>query len=477
MEKLVGRIEEKKILENALASSGTELIAVYGRRRIGKTFLIRSVYEKYISFEFTGVHSATMQEQLEGFSFALKKALNSPVDLAIPKTWAAAFHALENSLEPAIKKEKVVIFFDEFPWIHTQKSNFLTAFEHFWNNWASKHANLTVVICGSAASWMIRNIVNNKGGLHNRVTIRIRLLPFSLGETLAYFKSRNVKLDDYQLLQLYMAMGGVPQYLKAVQPGESAVQSIDRLFFTKHGALKDEFKILYESLFDSAAHHIIIIRLLYGTSKGLTRNEIISSSKLSSGGTVTKVLTELEESGFIAAYIPFDKTSKEAVYRLTDEYSLFYLKFVERSRATGEGTWVRLSEGSSWKSWSGFAFEAICLKHLPQIKKALKIENIYTEESIWRYVPGKSKPGAQIDLLLDRRDRCINICEMKFSTELFTISKKYADELTQKQEVFENKTKTKKTIFLTLVTTYGVAKNAYYKSHVQNEVTMEALFM
>src|SRR5665647_727225 len=476
MENLVGRIQEKKVLEDALASPGAELIAVYGRRRIGKTFLIRSVYEKYIKFESIGVHNATMQEQLEGFSFALKKAIESPLDIAVPKTWVAAFHSLENILNPIIKKGKAVIFFDEFPWMHTQKSNFLTAFEHFWNSWASKHSNLTVVICGSAASWMIRNIVNNKGGVHNRVSIRMRLLPFTLSETQAYLKSRSVNLDHYQLLQLYMAMGGVPQYLKAVQKGESATQAIDRLFFTKHGSLKEEFKILYESLFDNAAHHTAVIRLLYDAGKGMTRNEIISSSHLSSGGTTTKVLTELYESGFVASYIPFDKTSKELVYRLTDEYSLFYLKFIERSRATGTGTWLRMNEGNSFKSWSGYAFEAICLKHLPQLKKALHIETIYTEDSVWRHVPGKGQPGAQIDLLLDRRDRCINICEMKFSTNEFTINKKYAEELMQKRTVFVDKTKTKKTILLTMITTYGVIKNAYYKNLVQSEVTMDALF-
>lgn len=476
MEKLVGRIQEKKIIEDALASKGAELIAIYGRRRIGKTFLIRSVYRKYIKFESTGVHNATMKEQLEGFSFALKKTIESPLDIAVPKTWVAAFYSLENILNPIIKKGKAVIFFDEFPWMHTQKSNFLTAFEHFWNSWASKHSNLTVVICGSAASWMIRNIVNNKGGLHNRVSIRMRLLPFTLSETQAYLKSRSVNLDHYQLLQLYMAMGGVPQYLKAVQKGESATQAIDRLFFTKYGPLKDEFKILYESLFDNAAHHKAVIRLLYGVGKGMTRNEIIRSSHLSSGGTTTKVLTELEESGFVASYIPFDKTSKELVYRLTDEYSLFYLKFVERSRTTGAGTWLRMSESNFFKSWSGYAFEAICLKHLPQLKKALHIETVYTEESVWRHVPGEGQPGAQIDLLLDRRDRCINICEIKFATKEFTINIKYADELMQKRIVFIDKTKTKKAIFLTMITTYGVAKNSYYKNLVQSEVRMDALF-
>lgn len=476
MERLVGRLQEKKSLENALASPAGELIAVYGRRRIGKTFLIRSVYEKRIAFEFTGVHNARMQEQLESFGFALKKAMGSPVDLEVPASWTTAFRSLENFLTPLVQKQKKVIFFDEFPWIHTPKSNFLRAFEHFWNSWASKHSNLTVVICGSAASWMIRNIVNNKGGLHNRVSIRIRLLPFTLSETEAYLKSRSVNLDHYQILQLYMAIGGIPQYLKAVQPGESAMQVIDRIFFTKHGPLKEEFNNLYESLFDSSAHHVAVIRLLAGRSKGMTRNEIIAASGLSSGGTATKVLTELEESGFITPYVPFDKTSKEVIFRLSDEYSLFYLKFIEKSRATGTGTWLRLSEGFSWRSWSGYAFEALCLKHIPQIKKSLGISTIYTEESVWRYVPHNGQPGAQIDLLLDRRDHCMNVCEMKFSTDDFTINKKYSEELKQKRTVFIDKTKTRKTIFLTMITTYGVVKNPYYKELIQCELTMGALF-
>lgn len=477
METLVGRKQEIKNLTEALSSANAELIAVYGRRRIGKTFLIRQVYARHLKFEFVGAHNASMQEQLEAFSIALKKAVNSPVDLAVPKTWMAAFHALENVLEPAIKHGKTVLFFDEFPWMHTQKSNFLTAFEHFWNNWASRHKNLTVVICGSAASWMIKNIVNNKGGLHNRVTRRIRLQPFTLGETADYFKSRNIKLGQYQLLQLYMAIGGVPHYLNAVQKGESAIQAIDRLFFTKDGILKDEFKILYESLFDNATHHITIIRLLYDAGKGMTRNEIIANTRLSSGGTATGILSELEESGFVSGYIPFDKTSKEVVYRLTDEYSVFYMKFVEGKRATGEGTWLRLSESSSFRSWSGYAFEAICLKHIPQIKRALNIATIYTEESTWRYVPGKGKPGAQIDLLIDRKDRTINICEMKFGTEAFTITKKYADELLQKKMVFADKTKTKKTIFLTMITTYGITDNAYCQKLVENVIVMDDLFV
>jgi len=476
MEPLIGRTEEKKILENALSNTGAELIAVYGRRRVGKTFLIKSVFEKQLVFEISGVHNADMKEQLENFSVALQKATGSTLKLAVPENWSSAFRALEQFLEPVVKKKKVVLFFDEFPWLDTHKSGFLKYFGHFWNTYASTHPNLKVVICGSAASWMIQKVLNNKGGLHNRVTTRLSIRPFTLTETEAYLKSRSVILDRYQMLQLYMVMGGIPQYLKEIRKGESATQTIDRVCFANHGPLRDEFDKLYGSLFDNASHHISVIKVLSTVSKGLTRNEIIDKTRLSSGGTTTNVLSELEESGFILSYIPYERTSKETVFRLSDEYSLFYLKYIGKSRASGTGTWERLSEQASWKSWSGYAFEAVCFKHIPQIKAALGIASIYTEESVWRFIPVKGQPGAQIDLLLDRRDYCINICEMKFSTNQFTITKKYSAELVQKKQVFIDKIKPKKTVFITMITTYGVAPNAYSKGIVQSELTMDALF-
>ena len=476
MEEITGRTAERKILNDALRAANAELIALYGRRRIGKTFLVRKAYEKQLAFEFSGVHNATMRQQLQNFSYALQRAMNSPAELAAPATWIAAFHTLEDYLAPIVKKQKTVIFFDEFPWIQTPRSNFLKAFDHFWNSWASKQGNLVVVVCGSAAAWMVKNIVKSKGGLHNRVTRRIRMLPFSLSETEAYLKSRGVRIDRYQTLQAYMCFGGVPQYLKDIQPGESVTQAIDRICFSKNGMLKDEFKILYASLFDNPAHHEALIRALAKVHKGMTRNELMVATGLTTGGTATNVLTELEESGFITPYIPFDKTAKDAIFRLTDEYSLFYIKYIEKARMAGSGTWLRISESAMWHSWSGYAFEAVCLKHVQQIKKALGIQAMHVQESGWRYVPGMGAPGAQIDLLLDRSDHCINVCEMKFSSGAFIINKKYSAELQQKQSVFKAKTKTRKTIFLTMITTYGVTKNEYYTSQVQNEVTMNALF-
>jgi hypothetical protein len=385
---------------------------------------------------------------------------------------------LENYLERKSKNKKWVVFLDEFPWLDTRRSGFLSAFEHFWNTWASRQPNLVVVICGSAASWMIRNIVNNKGGLHNRITQKIRLLPFTLLETETYLKSLGSKLDRYQLLQVYMAFGGIPQYLNNVGKGSSATQAIQKTCFNKNGLLTGEFNNLYGSLFEIADNHIKTIRALAENPKGMTRQEIIDTCGLWSGGTTTLMLEELEESGFIRSAVPYDKAGKDAIYRLIDEFSIFYLKFMDKVRHTGKDSWSKVSASPVYKIWGGMAFEAVCLKHVEQIKKGLGIQGIESEESAWRYVPakGQKEKGAQIDLLIDRKDRCINVCEMKFYTGEFSIDKAYATELEQKLEVFAKKTKTKKTLFLTMISTYGLKENEYSNRLVQKSLTMDVLF-
>ncbi len=475
-ELIVGRDAEKKILKEVLDSKEAELLAVLGRRRVGKTFLIRNYYSKQLVFECTGMHEVSLMEQLSNFSNALQQAMQLQVPLAIPDNWLQAFTFLSDFLQAKLEKQPMVILFDEFPWLHTPKSGFLAAFGHWWNNWASRRPQLKVVICGSAASWMIENVLHNRGGLHNRVSRNIRLLPFSLKETEAYLVSRGISLDHYQILQLYMAMGGIPQYLKQVGRGESATQVIDKLFFEKDGMLKTEFDVLYRSLFNNASHHESIVRQLAKRAKGMSRAEVIKACGLTTGGTTTRLFEELEQSGFISQSIPFEKTSRDAIYKLLDEYSLFYLKFIDRARATGTGTWHKLAQGQSYNSWSGYAFEAICQKHIQQIKEVLGIGGVYTEASGWRYTSKTGETGTEIDLLLDRQDRCINLCEMKFSGQEFVINKKYASELDNKVNVFKEQTGTKKTIFLTMITTYGTKQNIYYTGRITSEVKMEDLF-
>jgi AAA+ ATPase superfamily predicted ATPase len=475
METIIGREEEKSLLAHLIQSGDSELVAIYGRRRVGKTFLIHNVFQKQLVFEFSGIHNATLNQQLENFSQALSKVTGN-LPLAKPGSWIQAFGMLTGYLTPLIVKERKVIFFDEFPWANTPRSGFLPAFENFWNTWAVWQKNLIVIICGSAAAWMIQKVIRNRGGLHNRVTRRIRLLPFTIGETETFLREKKINLDRYQILQLYMAMGGIPQYLKEIRVGESAAQAIDRLCFTKNGLLHDEFKDLYHSLFEDAGYHIEVIRALAKKGAGLTRGEIIEACKLTSGGTATQLLDELTESGFITPYIPFDRTAKDSIYKLTDEYSHFYIKFMENRKSEGVGTWIRFSTGTSWKSWSGTAFEGICMKHVYRLKKALDIGSVYTETSVWRYKGEKGTTGTQIDLLIDRQDRCINVCEIKFSIDPFEITKSYAEDLKNKLRVFRERTKTRKTLFLTMVTTYGVKNNNNYVGLVQNELTMDALF-
>ncbi|MCW3119720.1 MAG: ATPase [Chitinophagaceae bacterium] len=478
MEKIIGRKEEMQLLQDALKSKKAGLIAVYGRRRVGKTFLIHRFFMNHLAFELTGMYGGSLKEQLQQFSISLQKATGSALSLKSPDNWVEAFHALEQWLAGQSKKKKSVIFLDEFPWLDGRKSGFLSAFEHFWNSWASWQSNILVVICGSAASWMIRNIVNNKGGLHNRITQKIRLLPFTLAETETYLKSQDSHLDRYQILQIYMAFGGIPPYLNNVKKGNSAMQVIEKTCFSKDGLLHGEFNNLYGSLFDIADNHIKAVKALAATSKGLTRQEIIDACDLSSGGRTTLMLEELEESGFIKSVLPYDKTTKDAIYRLIDEFSIFYLKFMDRIRSSDKDTWIKLSAGASYKIWSGMAFEAVCLKHIAQIKNGLGIGGIETEESAWRYMPGKGQheKGAQIDLLIDRKDRCINICEMKFYTGEYSIDKSYAEDLQKKLNVFTEKTKTRKTLFLTMITTYGIRENSWAASLVQKSLTMGMLF-
>lgn len=475
-EKIIGRQQEQKILRSVLQSKEAELLVIYGRRRIGKTFLIRNYFERQIIFELTGAYEAGLSQQLSNFSKALQLAMQSEVPPATPVNWGQAFDFLTGFLKNKPGKQPAVILFDEFPWLHTPKSGFLSAFEHWWNTWVSRQSPLKVVLSGSAASWMIKHIINNKGGLHNRMTRSpIRLLPFTLGETRDYLASRGLKIKLYQVLQLYMALGGVPHYLKQVQKGESTQQVIDRLFFTPNAMLRIEFNNLYQSLFSNASQHDSIVRALAATAKGLTRPEILKACKLTDGGGTSRLFDELEQSGFITHYIPFKKNSRDTLYRLTDQYSLFYLKFINRSRITGAGTWEKMAKGQSYTSWSGFAFEAICQQHQQQIINKLAIKAL-TEASPWRYIPKKGETGAQVDLVLDRDDDCINICEIKFAATPFVIDKSYAAELEVKEKIFQEHSRTSKNIFLSMITTYGVKQNAYYNKLVQSQVTMEDLF-
>ncbi len=478
---IVGRKDEQEKLGRALASGESEFVALYGRRRVGKTFLVREFFGGAIRFELTGMHKVSMRDQLANFATALARAKGLEEKLEPPGTWREAFGQLARHIEslgsPA-KGRKHVVFLDELPWLDTPRARFCPALDHFWNGWASKRRDVLLVVCGSAASWMVRNLVEAKGGFHNRVTRKIRLLPFTLSETRTFLRSRGVDLTDYQVIELYMALGGVPHYLKFAEPGLSAAQIIDRTCFHSQGDLRTEYDKLYASLVDKPEEHLAIVRALARKSAGLTRTTLLAAAGLPSGGTASHRLDELAESGFIRMSVPFGKREKEALIRLADEFSLFHSAWIAPlgRKQTGEGYWLKQRGTPKWRAWSGYAFEGICLKHASRIKAALGIAGVQTTEAPWRHAGSANDPGTQIDLLIDRADDTISLCEMKFSEGLFTIDKKYAGELRQKRDTFRRVTRTRKNIFLTMVTAFGIADNAHAKELVAKSVLADELF-
>lgn len=473
-QQFTGRTAEIAILKEALASNESEMISIIGRRRVGKTYLVRTIYDKHLDFELFGIQHAQGNEQLRNFYQRLREYFPTTNVKSPPKDWLDAFFMLSEHLDKKGKKIKKVVFFDEVPWMATHKSGFLRGLSYFWNSWAVRK-NVVVVLCGSAAFWMIQKVLRNKGGLHNRVTKRIRLQPFTLSETKQYLESRGVFFDHYQLLQLYMVMGGIPHYLKEIKNGRSAAQNISRICFEEDGLLRDEFESLYPALFQHADYHVAIIRALASKQSGLTRSALIQVAQLSTGGRITQVLSELSESGFITAYPPYGKKRKEQLYRLTDEYSLFYLRFIEKNRLN-QDTWMTLSQTQAYKIWCGYAFENVCLKHVLAIKKALEIGGVYSKTSTFFKKGTPTEKGTQIDLLIDRNDHIINLIETKFHNVAFTISKDYAHKLREKIRIFQESTQTKKQVFLTLITTFGLHDNKHSVGLVSSALDMDVFF-
>ena len=470
---IVGRKKEIQKLDSILRSKKSEFLTVYGRRRVGKTFLLREYFDYTFDFQISGLANADTSQQLFNFDSALRKQSNLFFDKS-SNNWLIAFQRLIEHLENRNFNEKKVIFFDELPWFDTPSSDFMIGLEHFWNSWASNRKDILLITCGSAASWMINILINNSGGLHNRITQKIKIEPFSLGETEELLQSKNCVLDRYQIVQLYMVMGGIPYYLDAVQPHLSAAQNIQELFFDKSGLLKNEFFNLYRSLFRKYEIYEKVVEVLASKTQGLQRNDIIKLSGINSGGTLSRVLTDLEKSGFITAYQSFDTKQKNIIYRLSDFYTNFYFKFIKNEKFQSENSWINQIDNPAQRTWQGFTFEQVCMNHLPQIKKALGISGVLSNNASWKGTSGEK--AAQVDLLIDRRDQVINLCECKFSFDTFVIDKDYSEKLRSKISTFKTATKTKKAIFLTMISTYGIEKNKYANLLVQNEVTMDALF-
>lgn len=470
---LVGRQFEQNLLNEITRSDKSEFVAIYGRRRVGKTYLVRETFNYNFAFQHTGVQNGDKARQLIEFERSLKTAGMDKCPKL--KDWFMAFDLLGELLQ-GVESEKKIVFIDEMPWLDTPKSDFLSALEHFWNGWATMRRDIVLIVCGSATSWIVSKLVNNYGGLHNRLTRQIYLKPFTLHECELYANARELKMTRMQILQTYMVLGGVPYYWSFLRKGYSWAQNIDSLFFADNADLRNEFDALYSSLFRYPDPYIKIVTALSKKKAGMTRGEIADALGQDHGGTLTKILKDLELCGFIRSYTSIGKAKKDTLYQLFDNFTLFYFRFIDGNSIKDQQFWSRSIGGNAFNVWSGLAFERICFQHVEQIKMALGISGVMSSVYSWVYRPAsKEESGVQIDMLIDRNDGVINLCEIKFSQGKYEIKKKYAEELRQKLAVFQSKTETKKSVFTVMITTEGLTDNEY-AGDIQNEVVVNDLF-
>ena len=471
---LVGRDNEQSVLLSLLDRDESQFCAVYGRRRVGKTFLIRETFAGKFAFQHIGLANASRKEQLYEFRESLRQA--GLTLRTTPQSWYEAFHKLEELLNrlPAGKK---VIFLDELSWMDTPKSNFISALEHFWNGWATARPekDIILIVCGSATSWIINKVIYNHGGLHNRLTMQLHLKPFTLKECKEYTQSLHIELSHKDIAEAYMIMGGVPYYWSFLHKGESLAQNIDRLFFAENAPLAHEYDILYASLFKNSGIHTTIINTLASKKIGMTRKEILSTTQLSDNTTFSQALDELEQCSFIRRYHALGKKKHDTLYQLIDNLTLFHLRFIAGNTSRDRQYWLHTTGTPTYYTWAGLAFERLCLWHIPQIKTALSIAGIGSAEYSWRTEANSEHDGAQIDLIIDRNDNIINLCEMKYSDAEYAITKEEDCRLRSRQSIFKSITHTRKTVHLTFITLYGLRHNAYWSS-VQSEIQVDELF-
>ena len=470
---MLGRIEEEKELLDAESSPRSEFIAVYGRRRIGKTFLVQSVFDGRFSFVHTGLAKSTAKIQLRKFRSSLRDA--GLGDCSVLKDWFDAFEELQRLLK-GLDAQRKIVFIDEMPWLDTPRSNFVSALENFWNGWAARRSDILLIVCGSATSWIIENVLRDKGGLHNRVTRQISLKPFSLGECERFVQSQGLALSRSEIAEAYMVFGGVPWYWSLLRPGRSVAQEIDRLFFSEGAVLAGEFRALFDSLFRTGSQHVKVVEALASRRSGMTRAELAAAAALPENGALTRMLEELEQCGFIRAYRPFGARRKGTTYQLVDCFSLFHHRFlsVDSASAGIEGFWMGTLESGPRRVWTGLAFELVCLLHLRQIRRSLGIGGVLCGAYSWRSA-AEGVPGAQIDLVIDRADKVVDLCEMKWSESPYRIDKAEHEAIVRRKEAFIAETRTNKAVHCVLVASSGMERNKY-SGAIQAVVTLDDLF-
>lgn len=473
MDKLIAREREWKELDNAVNSCRSELILLKGRRRVGKTFLVRSYFQDTYTFHFVGRYRKKKSEQLESFRYELSR-YSSNTDIPELTTWKDAFRQLELYLEKCPDQRKIV-FLDEIPWMDRHGNELIKELDDFWNTWVTNRDDIVLIACGSATSWMRKKFEKNRGGLHRRITHKIHLRPFYLNEVKDYLQYRGIDWDDYTIVQCYMLLGGIPYYLSLLKPQLSLPENIDEMIFRRNGELEDEFEELFPALFNKADKYIQIVKMLSTRREGFTRQEI--EAKIGGGGGLTNILDNLVDCDFISKYAQMGNKERGMLYRLTDMFLLFYFRYVDSNNTRDEQYWVHHHSDRNVAAWQGYSFEQVCLTHLPHIKHGLGISGMATECSAWRFVPQKDddRKGAQVDLVIRRADKLTHLVEMKFSEFPYEITKEYEERLRVRRMTFASVTGITHGLLDTFITLEGVKRNTH-SSFLHSQLTAKDLF-
>ena len=468
---IVGRILEKEKLMKAYESEYSQFVTVYGRRRVGKTFFVRETLDYKFTFEHAGLAKSSMKKQLKAWQSSLKEA---GANVPLAKTWIDAFDQLKDVIKNSTENKKV-IFIDEMPWMDTFHSGFIPALEHFWNGWASGRKDVLLVVCGSATSWVINKLVKNHGGLRGRVTTKINIKPFTLQECELYATANKLGMSRRQILENYMIMGGVPFYWTFMDRSKSLAQNIDSIFFNPEGELHNEYDDLYASLFRNPDSYIKVIHALGIKKVGMSREELIETINISDNGKLSTILEDLEYCGFIRKYNHIGFKKKNAIYQLIDPFTLFYYKFMQNNERNDENFWSHNQGTPLYYNWCGLAFERVCLAHVPQIKSNLGITGIISNVCSWRSTDSKNEKGAQIDLVIERDDNVIDICEVKYTKEKYTVDSTYNEVIQNKKARFIQELQTSKAVHLVLISASEVQKNEF-SDEFQKIILADSLF-
>ena len=473
MEAIIGRKAEIKRLTAAVDSPRSEFIALYGRRRVGKTFLINQVFRNQFIFKMTGVIEGTLKDQFTAFADAMS---DYGYDIPeMPKDWMSAFIMLKNALKQKVNSgERCIIFIDELPAMDAEGANVASAVGYFWNNWASQFDNIVFIICGSATSWMITNVIDSKGGLHDRITVEMPIHPFTLKEVESYLESQRFIWNRQIILQAYMIFGGIPYYLSLLDREESLVQNVDRMFFSQDMQMRREFRRLFNTLYKNPDRYIDVIKALSKSREGLTRGELAKELKCANNGHLGKQLEDLVFCDLIRKNVVREKEikSKDSIYQICDFFSLFYMAFIDKAEVEMQ-YWAHHINTPEINSWMGLTFERICMAHIQQIKHALHIDTISTISYSWR--SKTSTPAAQIDIIIERADKIVNICEVKYSQDEYNLNKEEYDKICKRKNVFIQETGLRHAPWITMITTEGVAQGKYSEM-IQSQVRLDELF-